>query len=62
MAQLSVQLFVSAQAVISPLVSLSPAPGFALVVQGLLGILSLCVSVSLSLSAPPLFMLSLSLK
>ena len=52
----SAKLSISAQVMISRLVGLSPESGSVLTVQSLLGILSL------PLSAPPPFVLSLSLK
>ena len=47
LSQLSIQLLISAQVMISQLVSSSPASGSALAVQGLLGILSLPLSLPL---------------
>ena len=55
---LSVRLLILAQVMISWFVGSSPTSGSALRAQGLLGILSL----TLSLSVPPPVMLSLSLK
>ena len=55
LSQLNVQLFISAQVVISQFMSSSPASGFTLKVQGLLGILSP------PLTVPPPLMLSLIL-
>ena len=52
--RLSVRLLISAQVMISQFVSSSPASGSVLMVQSLLGILSL------PLSAPPLLVLCLS--
>ena len=57
LSQLSTRLLMSTQVMISWLVGLSPVSGPSLTVQSLLGILSL----SLSLSAPPLLVHASSL-
>ena len=58
LSRLSVRLLVSAQVMLSQLMSSDPTPGSVLTVGSLLGILSF----SLSLSAPPLLTLYLSQK
>ena len=64
LSQLGIELLISAQVMISRFVGLSPVSGSLLMVQSLLGTLSLPLSFSLSLSLPlpPPLLHSLSLK